>query len=611
MRFRRAPSTLRLRVSAAGRTGTACRSAGPFRRSARSPAIDVSRASAQAAVRLSRERATPYRPSFRKTEAGRIARRRPARATAIRAVIDARRRSTPRRARTMGMRRRICSADAVNRGVAQEREVIAGCDAGHQRGAFRGLSTAAELARNGPRRALTAFDSGQVSSSACAVAAPVSKHTEQHTPATTPASGFDTSLRSPKFDRDSLVRILFPGTRRLQRIALVRPLVLRRIAPGDAFERGVERGDGDLRIGIGDGGRRRFDVQGEARGAAVGRPSMRSQYANSTAAPVRCARRPATSWSARARRRTARIRRRPLGLLVGQDADHAAVLEQLEQLAHRRGLRRAPGSRGRRWRRRRARGAGRPRRPPTPAARTGSPAACARRATGSAAPSCRSAARPRSRRGRRRSRHRTARRRAVRGSARGSRACGRVHSRSVSIAWRVGGAQDVAVQMLRAARAAGRGRPVRGCAAPRALRARRGAASTPASASPRRSSHDQGRRASRRGEEIEEAGGEFGHRRECSVARDRRQPIRASAGTTHQRGHDPLHPTHPADPAHACPDPARHRSPRRRRWRNRRRHRPRPARAGRRSNPATATPRSRAWPNACSATASSPTPQGG
>ena len=110
-----------------------------------------------------------------------------------------------------------------------------------------------------------------------------------------------------------------------------------------------------------------------------------------------------------------------LGLLVGQDADHAAVLQQLEQLAHAGAFGADLGYARRRWRRRRARGAGRRRRWAIPAVRTGSPAACARRATGSAAPSCHSAAPPRSRRGQPRSPHRTVVRRGVRGSARGSR----------------------------------------------------------------------------------------------------------------------------------------------------------------------------------------------
>src|SRR3546814_8894732 len=42
------------------------------------------------------------------------------------------------------------------------------------------------------------------------------------------------------------------AARRAQLVALVGPLVLRRVAAGDALDRGVERGRGDHRIGTGD-----------------------------------------------------------------------------------------------------------------------------------------------------------------------------------------------------------------------------------------------------------------------------------------------------------------------------------------------------------------------
>ena len=71
---------------------------------------------------------------------------------------------------------------------------------------------------------------------------------------------------------------------------------------------------------------------------------MRSQQANSTIAPLRCGQ---PRQQRHRQRRHAEERRElavaNLGLLVGQDADHAAVLQPLEQLPHRRAFRAAPG----------------------------------------------------------------------------------------------------------------------------------------------------------------------------------------------------------------------------------------------------------------------------
>src|SRR3546814_10641822 len=67
------------------------------------------------------------------------------------------------------------------------------------------------------------------------------------------------------------------AARRAQLVALVGPLVLRRVAAGDALDRGVERGRGDHRIGTGDAFGRRLEAQREPRPGADALAVARSE----------------------------------------------------------------------------------------------------------------------------------------------------------------------------------------------------------------------------------------------------------------------------------------------------------------------------------------------
>ncbi|KAG0946381.1 hypothetical protein G6F31_014332 [Rhizopus arrhizus] len=130
------------------------------------------------------------------------------------------------------------------------------------------------------------------------------------------------------------VGIFLAAARRSQRIALVRPLVLRGVAAGDAFDTGIERGGGHLRVRVGHRRVGRLDVQGEfhVRPDALA-PAVQHGGTGALGQAVDQGHGQRLHAEERHEHTVA-----GLGLLVGQDAGGTAVLEHLEQLPHGRAL---------------------------------------------------------------------------------------------------------------------------------------------------------------------------------------------------------------------------------------------------------------------------------
>ncbi len=130
------------------------------------------------------------------------------------------------------------------------------------------------------------------------------------------------------------VRVDFATAGGAQRVALVGPLVLRRIAAGDPLDFAVEAGHGLLGIGVGDLRRRRLDMQVETRSVADAfAPGQQHRRAGAVGQ---------SREQGHGQRLHAEERREfavaGLRLLVGQDADRAALLEHFPQLPHGRAL---------------------------------------------------------------------------------------------------------------------------------------------------------------------------------------------------------------------------------------------------------------------------------
>src|SRR5690606_4448235 len=126
------------------------------------------------------------------------------------------------------------------------------------------------------------------------------------------------------------VRIRFAAARGAQGVALVGPLVLRQRAPGDALDLGVEAGHGLPWIRVADPRGRRLDMQLELRAIADAlAPGEQHRRACALGQPRQQGHGQRLLAEERGELAVA-----GLGLLVGQDADRAAFLEHLPQLAH-------------------------------------------------------------------------------------------------------------------------------------------------------------------------------------------------------------------------------------------------------------------------------------
>ncbi len=128
------------------------------------------------------------------------------------------------------------------------------------------------------------------------------------------------------------VGIMLAAAGRAQGEALVGPLVLRGVAPGDGFDACAECAGRNQRVGIGDLRRRRFHVQSKRQV----RPNAFTpgvQNGGTGALGQAVDQRHGQRLHTKERHKDAVA---ILGLLVGQNTGSTAVLEYLEQLPHRR-----------------------------------------------------------------------------------------------------------------------------------------------------------------------------------------------------------------------------------------------------------------------------------